>query len=295
MKKFLIWSGVIILILIGIRFAIGPKRAKITKSVSKPVVTTSVLSKTNYSITMDYFGNVKGIYDAYALSQVPGRFVKYLVREGDVVRKDQPIAEIDRDIVGMEFKPAIVKAPIYGTVGNLMFAKGDMVTPQKPVATVVNLSKVRVLVSVPDKDIENFKKGMKVVITSDVFPKREWTGVIKRVPSEVNPMTSTGILEVIVNNPDKSLRSGFVVNVSVNIKELHSVFVVDDEVVRRTDEKNYVFIKKGNIAKMVPVNIIYTGKGKSVITGLSEGDTLITNGMEILKDGEEITEVGGRS
>ncbi len=295
MKKFLIWSGVIILILIGIRFAIGPKRAKITKSVSKPVVTTSVLSKTNYSITMDYFGNVKGIYDAYALSQVPGRFVKYLVREGDVVRKDQPIAEIDRDIVGMEFKPAIVKAPIYGTVGNLMFAKGDMVTPQKPVATVVNLSKVRVLVSVPDKDIENFKKGMKVVITSDVFPKREWTGVIKRVPSEVNPMTSTGILEVIVNNPDKSLRSGFVVNVSVNIKELHSVFVVDDEVVRRTDEKNYVFIKKGNIAKMAPVNIIYTGKGKSVITGLSEGDTLITNGMEILKDGEEITEVGGRS
>ena len=295
MKKFFIWFGIIVLLLIGIRFAIGPKRAKTVKFVSKPVVTASVISKTNYSITMDYFGTVKGIYDAYALSQVPGRFVRYLVKEGEFVRKDQPIAEIDRDIVGMQFKPAIVKSPVSGTVGNLLLAKGDMVNPRKPIATVVNLSKVRVLLSVPDKDIEHFKRGMKVIITSDVIPNRKWIGFVDRVPSEVNPMTSTGILEVIVKNPDKSLRSGFVVNARVDIKDLHSVFVVNDEVIRKTDQGDYVFLKVNDRAKRIPVHIIYTSNGRSVITGVSAGDTLITNGMEILRDGESVTEVGGRS
>ena len=73
MKKFFIWFGIIVLVLIGLRFAIGPKKAKKEITLSNPVVKTSVLSKTDYSITMDYFGNVKGIHDAYALSQVPGR------------------------------------------------------------------------------------------------------------------------------------------------------------------------------------------------------------------------------
>ncbi len=295
MKKFFIWFGIIVLVLIGLRFAIGPKKAKKEITLSNPVVKTSVLSKTDYSITMDYFGNVKGIHDAYALSQVPGRFVKYLVKEGDFVRKDQPIAEIDRDVVGMEFKPAVVKSPVSGTVGNLSFAKGDMVTPQKPVATVANLSRVRVIVSVPDKDIEHFKKGMEAIITSDVIPGKKWIGYVNRVPSVVNPMTSTGLLEIVVKNPDKSLRSGFVVNVNIEIEKLHSVFVVNDEVVRKTNEGDFVFVKRGNKAKRIQIDIVYSGKGKAVISGVTEGDTLITNGMEILRDGEEVTEVGGRS
>ncbi len=292
MKKFWILLALVIIILIVIRFVyIKNSKTNIEEPI-KTVVETTTVSDTNYDVTIDYYGNIKGFNQASIFPDVPGKFIKYLVREGNYVKKGQAIAEIDRAIVGLEFKPATVKSPISGTIGNLSLSRGEVVIPNRPIATVASLSKVKIIVSVPDKDLLKIKSGSKAYIKSDVYPNKVFNGYVSKVASMINPMTSTGFVEITVNNINKQLRPGFVVNASIKIGEYDNVFVIESDVVKTTDNGNFVFVLNGSIVQMIAIDILYSGKGIAVVRGLNEGDKLIIKGIEIIDDKEEVKAIG---
>jgi len=293
MKKFWILLALVIIILIVIRF-VYIRNSKISiKEPIKTFVETTIVSDTNYDVTIDYYGNVKGFNQASIFPDVPGKFIKYLVREGNYVKKGQAIAKIDRAIVGLEFKSAIVKSPISGTIGNLSLSRGEVVIPNRPIANVASLSKVKIIVSVPDKDLLKIKSGSKAYVKSDVYPNKTFNGYVNKVASMVNPVTSTGFVEITVNNINKQLRPGFIVNTSIKIGEYNNIFVIESDIVKTTDKGSFVFILNGSTVRMIAIDILYSGKGVAVIRGLNEGDKLITKGVETISDKEKVEEIGG--
>ncbi|RKX71412.1 hypothetical protein DRP43_02495 [candidate division TA06 bacterium] len=294
MKKFWILLALVIIILIVIRFVYIRNRKISIEEPIKTFVETTIVSDTNYDVTIDYYGNIKGFNQASIFPDVPGKFIKYLVREGSYVKKGQAIAKIDRAIVGLEFKPAIVKSSISGTIGNLSLSKGEVVIPNRPIATVASLSKVKIIVSVPDKDLLKIKSGSKAYVKSDVYPDKTFNGYVSKVASMVNPVTSTGFVEITVNNINKQLRPGFIVNTSIKIGEYDNIFVIESDVVKTTDKGNFVFILNGSTVRMIAIDILYSGKGVAVIRGLNEGDKLITKGVETISDKEKVEEIGGQ-
>ncbi|MCK4544795.1 efflux RND transporter periplasmic adaptor subunit [candidate division WOR-3 bacterium] len=292
MKKFWILLALFIIILIVIRFVYIRDRKISIEEPIKTFVETTIVSDTNYDVTIDYYGNIKGFNQASIFPDVPGKFIKYLVREGNYVKKGQAIAEIDRAIVGLEFKPATVKSPISGTIGNLSLSRGEVVIPNRPIATVASLSKVKIIISVPDKDLLKIKSGSKAYVKSDVYPDKIFNGYVSKVASMINPVTSTGFVEITVNNINKRLRPGFVVNTSIKIGEYNNIFIIESAVVKTTDKGNFAFILNGSTVQMIAIDILYSGKGIAVVRGLNEGDKLIIKGVESISDKEEVEEIG---
>jgi multidrug efflux pump subunit AcrA (membrane-fusion protein) len=292
MKKFWILLTLVIITLIVIRFVYIRNRKISIEEPIKTFVETTIVSDTNYDVTIDYYGNIKGFNQASIFPDVPGKFIKYLVREGNYVKKGQAIAEIDRAIVGLEFKPATVKSPISGTIGNLSLSRGEVVIPNRPIATVASLSKVKIIISVPDKDLLKIKSGSKAYVKSDVYPDKIFNGYVSKVASMINPVTSTGFVEITVNNINKRLRPGFVVNTSIKIGEYNNIFIIESAVVKTTDKGNFAFILNGSTVQMIAIDILYSGKGIAVVRGLNEGDKLIIKGVESISDKEEVEEIG---
>jgi multidrug efflux pump subunit AcrA (membrane-fusion protein) len=292
MKKFWILLTLVIITLIVIRFVYIRNRKISIEEPIKTFVETTIVSDTNYDVTIDYYGNIKGFNQASIFPDVPGKFIKYLVREGNYVKKGQAIAEIDRAIVGLEFKPATVKSPISGTIGNLSLSRGEVVIPNRPIATVASLSKVKIIISVPDKDLLKIKSGSKAYVKSDVYPDKIFNGYVSKVASMINPVTSTGFVEITVNNINKRLRPGFVVNTSIKIGEYNNIFIIESAVVKTTDKGNFAFILNGSTVQMIAIDILYSGKGVAVVKGFNEGDKLIIKGVESISDKEEVEEIG---
>lgn len=292
MKKFWILLTLVIITLIVIRFVYIRNRKISIEEPIKTFVETTTVSDTNYDVTIDYYGNIKGFNQASIFPDVPGKFIKYLVREGNYVKKGQAIAEIDRAIVGLEFKPATVKSPISGTIGNLSLSRGEVVIPNRPIATVASLSKVKIIISVPDKDLLKIKSGSKAYVKSDVYPDKIFNGYVSKVASMINPVTSTGFVEITVNNINKRLRPGFVANTSIKIGEYNNIFIIESAVVKTTDKGNFAFILNGSTVQMIAIDILYSGKGVAVVKGFNEGDKLIIKGVESISDKEEVEEIG---
>lgn len=92
--------------------------------------------------TLFYVGDVRAQDEADVYPRTTGKLLEKLVKDGDKVKKDDVIAYVDRDEVGFEFEKAPVTSPIDGIVGRIYPDKGESVSPQTPVAKIVNMDMV---------------------------------------------------------------------------------------------------------------------------------------------------------
>ncbi|MCK4352192.1 efflux RND transporter periplasmic adaptor subunit [candidate division WOR-3 bacterium] len=242
--------------------------------------------------TLSYTGNIVGKeqVNIYPIEET-GRLIKYLVKEGDIIKKGQVIALVDRSIKGMEFKPAKITSPISGTVGMLFLDKGAMVSPQIPVATIAKLNKVKVKIQIPEKDLPKVHKGQSAVITVDIFPDKKFLGKLEGLSPFVNPMTKTSPGEIIVPNPGHLLKPGMFARVELIIEKHINTIVVPEKTVIQKNGKRVLFVVKEDCAEMREVETGIENEGSiEILKGLKIGEKVITLGNYGLRDGAKVKE-----
>ncbi|MCM8824239.1 MAG: hypothetical protein NC822_06160, partial [Candidatus Omnitrophica bacterium] len=90
---------------------------------------------------IEYVGDIKAKDEAIVYPKVSGKVLEKLKEDGSFVSKGEIIAYIDRDEVGFKFEKSPIESPLTGVVGRFYLDKGEMVTPQTPVALVVDMEK----------------------------------------------------------------------------------------------------------------------------------------------------------
>ena len=93
---------------------------------------------------------------------------------------------------------------------------------------------------------------------------------------------------IYLDNPDRKLKLGFLVNVGIEIGE-RLAFVVPESIVIMGQDRTYIFINNNNKAKQVNITTGYISKGMIEINGdIHEGDEILTTGDFKLYDGASI-------
>ena len=296
MKRAILWIIVIIIVVGGGIFRIV--RKNITKrtlqiSVNKTVpVKVAVVKKGTIEDVVLYSGIIEGEVQAGIFSEVPGRLLKFTVKEGDWVRKDETVAVVERSVTGMEFKPTIVKAPISGIVGIFTVNVGDVVRPDRPIGIVGKTQRVRVKINIPDKEYPLILGAKKARIYVDAYPDTVFEGIIKKRAKFANPYTAAIPLDIIIDNSKGLLIPGMFAEVHLVRKTEKDVIVVPIDVVLGRLKDRYVYIVKDGVAKKVPVRIGIVGDNEIEITdGVVEGDSLIIVGQKVVMDGDMVTVV----
>jgi len=259
------------------------------RSIEEFVVPVEVYKVTrgNLSEKLFYSGIIKGKDEVQVYSPLPGKFLKYLVKEGDFVQKNQVIALVDRNIPGMEYKPIKVKSPIKGVASGLVIKRGNMIGPNTPVAVVTFYDTVEISLNLVEKDFYKIKKGAKVEVHVEGIDKI-FTGKIVEKSSIIDPRTRMGWARVYIPNKDHALLPGMLAEVYVLTSEKENVLVIPSSATLydALQDKYYVFVVKDGIAKKRFIETGLEGEDfTEVRNGLKKGETIVVKGQGLLRDG----------
>lgn len=235
---------------------------------------------------LDYAANLAAQDEANVYPKVTGKILEKVKEDGARVAKGDVIAYVDRDEVGLKFEKAPVESPLAGVVGRVYVDRGASVTPQTPVALVVNMENMRVRLDVPEKYLPAVSVGQAAEMSVDAWPGQIFIGKIVKVSPVVDIATRTAPVEIWLANADARLKPGMFCRAKLVLEEKKNVPVVPKEAVMGKAPATFVYVVEKGVAKERAIRLgIRDGADYEVLEGIRQGDSVVVLGQQRLRDG----------
>lgn len=183
-----------------------------------------------------------------------------------------------------------IRAPVSGFITQRLIEVGDRVTANQHVYTVEDFSPLLIRVFVPAADITKLQAGMTADISSDTLPGRTFTGHIKLINPRIDVQSGTVKVTIEVDDSSLTLKPGMFVEVNIVTRSREDALVIPRTAVLYQRDQVLVFRFREGRAVAAPVTVGVTEDDRvEIVDGLEEGDIIIIQGAEVLKDGVEVS------
>ncbi len=238
-------------------------------------------------------GDIRGISEAQVFPDVPGKVAKISVAEGQYVKKDEPIMYIDRSLVGYQYNLSPVRAPIDGRVGSINVSEGQFVSQTTPVAVVVNNRIVEIILLLPEKYVNQVKRGSKAIVEVPSLENEKFIGYVYSSDLIIDRGTRTLKVRIRVDNPSGKLISGMYANVKIPVETEYNTTYVPITSIREIEGKTFVYVlsetnignEKLYYVSLRNVSTSVSDGEKIGVKGVNENEIVVSLGAEYLKDG----------
>jgi membrane fusion protein, multidrug efflux system len=267
--------------------AVPTKAAAAAGSAQEAVpVKVAVVTGQTIQELLDYVADIKAQEEVMVYPKVTGKVIEKTKDEGAVVAKNEAVMLLDRDEVGQTFALAPVESPIAGMVGKVYVDIGAHVSPQSPVAMVIDMNKVKVYLDIPEKYIPVVSVDMHASVTVDAYPGQVFDGIIAQISPVIDTLTRTAQAQIVIDNQDHRLRSGMFAKVKVVTAEYADSLVVLKEAVMGKEPQQYVYVVEDGTARLREIKTgVRQGAYVQVIKGLAKGDKVVIMGQQRLFEG----------
>ena len=177
-----------------------------------------------------------------------------------------------------------VYATVSGTVTEKLVEQGDYIKQGQPLLKIANLNTVWANFDVYENQIDLFKKGQEVLVTTNAYANKEFKGKVDFIEPILNTRTRTVTLRVVLNNKNDVFKPGMFV--TANIERVSNnndeVLTIPASAVLWTGERSVVYLKTNpdqtifEMREVVLGNQI--GNEYEVLEGLFVGNEIVTNG-----------------
>ena len=187
----------------------------------------------------------------------------------------------------------VMVSPVDGFIGRRYLDPGAYVTSNTAVVSVVDISLVRLVANLVERDLRLVEQGVRARIEVDAFPSESFEGRVARIAPVLDPATRTAEIEIEVPNSDFRLKPGMYARVSLVVGDKSQALVVPREaVVIRTSARGVFRVDAAGGAPTAQFVSLVTGledeRHVEVVEGLSEGDRVVTTGAAGLQHGDPI-------
>jgi len=214
----------------------------------------------------------------------------------DLARAQAAQSKARLDELRINLGNTIISSPVNGFVSRRSVDPGAFVSQNVPVVDVVDISTVRLVANIVEKDLKELQSGNATRVEVDAYPGEVFMGRIARVSPVLDPATRTAPIEIEIVNPAARLKPGMYARVSVTTSTRKEALVVPATAVVDLGGRRGVFTPLNESAVFRALDI---GTEQSnlveVLGGLADGDTVITTGSSALRDGDRIVLPGGAS
>jgi membrane fusion protein, multidrug efflux system len=178
----------------------------------------------------------------------------------------------------------------WADVGALIPAALGASSPQSAaLVTLMDFSRVRVEVYVPEPEAPGLKTGFAAEIKVEELPGKVFTGQVTRIGWALDETTKTMPVEIELKNPEGVLRPGMFAVARIAVSQKSDVSLLPAEALVLEKAKTSVFVLDGTKAKKVPIKVgIEDGKFFEVVDGLTPDATVILTGKLPLTDGQPV-------
>lgn len=209
----------------------------------------------------------------------------------EVVSTQQASMEAAKTAVAIAEKglaDTTIRAPYAGFVTARPVSVGEYVSTDRNIATVVDISTLKLDLQTPEQRASQAHVGDKVIAHVDAFPDRAFEGKVIAVNPSVDPNSRVFILRAEFSNPDAALKPGMFATARVALPGgVQAVFVPAQAVIRdKTTDSNQIYVAENGKARLRVVGVGDKQADRiQVINGLKGGEQVITSGLSDLYDG----------
>lgn len=199
-------------------------------------------------------------------------------------------AEIGLKAAQNDLAKRTITAPFAGTIGLTDIARGDLITSSKAIATLDDVSKVKVAFDVPEHASGLVAVGQPVTATTEALAGQTFKGTISAVDNRVDPVARTLKVEATLPNDANVLKPGMALTVAMNFPgKPHPA--VPSLAVQWDRTGAYVWKVADGAVHRVPVQILGRRSGAVIVSGqLAENEPVVVEGLQRLHQGSKVTE-----
>lgn len=203
-------------------------------------------------------------------------------------------AQSNRDVAlkqlsGLEAQSSMYKiiSPINGILDQMDLKVGQAIQPGTQGIRVVNLTKLKVKADVAESYSERVKQGDRVIVTVPGASDSLIT-TITYASRVIQPTSRSYTVEVRL--PTRAdLKPNMTAVLRIVDYEKKNAIVLPVKAVHQSENGEYVFVAKNNIAKRVQIKIGNTYQGNvEVVSGVTVGDQVVVEGTENIEEGDQL-------
>lgn len=208
-------------------------------------------------------------------------------KQYDIAKKTYDLAQVTYKLALDEFNKSTVKSPVTGILDDIIPDIGEYVSPGAEIARIVDMSKLKIYVNIPEKDVRFLKHGQIV----DIYPaeigkeKAIRKGTINYISVAADQATLTHKVRIDID-ADEEIRPGRIVRADIVRNTYMDVIVADLYTIIDKDGEKVVFINENGTArerKIIMGEMI--GRKAVIISGLQPGDDVVVSNHQFLVDG----------
>ncbi|MCX5917693.1 MAG: efflux RND transporter periplasmic adaptor subunit [Deltaproteobacteria bacterium] len=207
--------------------------------------------------------------------------------ENDIALAEAQVrqAKASLDLTQAQLANLIINSPMNGEVTKRFVDPGTMVKDTTPILTLMDLSVVKMMVNVIEKEFIHLQKGQPVKITVAAFPGRAFEGRVAIITPALDLQSRTAEIQVSIPNPGYILNPGMFGRVEIPLRSNPQATLVPIQALISEEDKDFVYVLKDGKAYRRPIQKgIVKDTLVEIIRGLNPGEQVVTAGQEFLQN-----------
>lgn len=192
---------------------------------------------------------------------------------------------------------ATIIAPFAGVITQRYVDPGALIQAtngSSAIVTLMDFSRVRVQVAVPEIEAARVVVGQPVHLTTDNLPGRQFDGTVTRFTYALDTANHTMLAEAVLDNPELALRPGMLVTLGLGIEHKEDALLMPLEALVMEKANAFAYTVQDNKAVKHPIKLGFTdARSAEVLEGVRLNDPIILAGQLKLTDGDPVRVVAG--
>jgi membrane fusion protein (multidrug efflux system) len=192
-----------------------------------------------------------------------------------------------------------LRAPFAGQLGIRAVNAGQYISPGTVVVTLQALDPIFLDFFLPQQVLERVRVGQDVTVSVDTYPQETFSGRITTIDPKVDPSTRNVAVRATLPNRNRQLLPGMFATLEIRTGQPERYITLPQTAITFNPFGNMVFRvteetdKEGKQSLIARQTVVTTGQTRgdqiAILSGLDEGDLIVSSGQTKLQNGAAIT------
>lgn len=238
-------------------------------------------------------GEVDFIAKLDVFPDTSGRIEWLSVQPGDYVKKGQLLARVDPSRPGERYELSPVYAPAAGTIVVVNLAEGATLSTSTAIMRIARSDELKISARVNERDIAVLKAGLRAKLSLEAWPGISFPATVSRVSPVVDATSRTKEIILMLDKLDSRINAGMFAKIRLDTTLYRNLVTVPANAVVSYYDERYVWVllADNTVQRRVVVPGVSIDGRTAIRTGLSKGELVIVEGIQVLGDGASVRDV----
>jgi membrane fusion protein, multidrug efflux system len=224
------------------------------------------------------------------LDRKQASFNAKIISESDYqkAKYDLEVAGEERNAAQVELDRSFIHAPFSGVITQRFIEKGQNVSTQSQLFTIVDSDPLEAKVYLPEREILGIRPSQAVSMALNAQKDVTFQGNIKQINPAVDPKTGTVKVTVEVTKPTSLVRPGSFVDVKLETQRHDNALLIPKKALMEESGERFVFVINKDKAERRTISIGFLDdQNAEILSGVNKGEMVVTSGQGSLRDGSK--------